>query len=170
MTTEDTLLPPTRPASWEMPATARARGDGGGSGRARAAAIVIVVVAVLCAAVAMFTDSSTSWYPDDWDARVAPIAAEVATLRGLDFEHAVPVRFLSVAEFEEKVGIDEGALDSEDVQSIEESAALLRSLGLLGGDVDLTDALDTASTSGTLAYYDPDLEEIVVRGENFDID
>jgi hypothetical protein len=130
-------------------------------------AIVTVVGAVAVAAVV--TRSSSSWYADDWDERVAPIAREVSRLRGLEFEHPVPIRFLTTAEFKKEVGVDEATLDDSDRKEFEQGAAFLRALGLLDGDVDLKDAIDTAATSGILAYYDNDLEEIVVRGQDLDV-
>jgi hypothetical protein len=111
---------------------------------------------------------ATSKYPSDWDARVAPIATQVASLRGLDFEHPVDVHFLSVADFEARVGRD-GDVDAADRDQIEQATAELRAAGLLGAGVDLFDAVNTAQTSGTLAYYDPHSEQIYVRGESLDV-
>ena len=54
-------------------------------------------------------------------------------------------------------------------QQIDQAAAEMRALGLIGGDVDVLDAYDQTQTSGTLAYYDPTKKEIYVRGETLDV-
>src|SRR2546430_17098632 len=43
--------------------------------------------------------------------------------------------------------------------------SVFRALGFIGGKVDLLRAYETPQTSGTLAYYDPDRQEIIVRSE-----
>jgi hypothetical protein len=170
MYTDDTLLPPSRPlpehAEWDTPEPSpRPRSRG------RLVAVIVAIAAVVgsIAVVGAVAQSSSPWYPDEWDDRVAPIAREVSRLRGLEFKHTVPVRFLTDEEFEDDVGIDDAALDESDREAIERSTALLRSFGLIAGDVDLRDAVDSARTSGILAYYNPDIEEIVVRGTSVDV-
>jgi hypothetical protein len=64
---------------------------------ARAVGVVVFagVLAVTAGAVLVAGSSGRSWFPKRWDARIAPIAATVARLRGLDFEHPVPIRYLA---------------------------------------------------------------------------
>jgi hypothetical protein len=100
---------------------------------------------------------------EKWDRRIAPIAADVEDLRGLTFKHPVPVRFLPELEFEDQVGMD--ADDDDSVSDAELMTEIWRAVGLIGDDVDLFDAVDDASRSGILAYYDHERDEIVVRGD-----
>src|SRR5262245_23554253 len=170
MTSDDTLLPPTRrlPESpeWNAPPPTASSGN-----RSRTVALIVAIVTVVGAVAigVVRQSSSSSFYDDKWDARVAPIAREVSRLRGLEFEHPVPIRFLTEAEFKDEVGVDEATLDDSDRDAFEQGAAFLRALGLLHGEADLKDAIDTAQTSSILAYYDSRLEEIVVRGQNLDV-
>jgi hypothetical protein len=55
-------------------------------------------------------------------------------------------------------------LTEEERESIEESEAVLRALGLIEGDVDLFEQQNELLGEGTLAYYDPDTQKIRVRG------
>ena len=55
---------------------------------------LIAVAALAVGAVVFFTRDSND-YPKEWDAQVAPIAARVAQLRGLSFDHPVKVEYLS---------------------------------------------------------------------------
>jgi hypothetical protein len=165
---DDTLLPP----AWAPPDPAPSPGNTSrGSRRAgpRFVAAGVVAVAILAGAIAVAIQPSTSWYLDEWDSRVAPIAREVSRLRGLEFEHPVPVHFLGETEFEEEAGFNDDALDADDRRDLARFEALLRAVGLIGHEVDLEDALDTATRSSLLAYYDPQREEIVVRGDELDV-
>src|SRR5262249_39992678 len=60
--------------------------------------IVLVVVALIAGAIAFVAPSGRD-YPSRWDARIQPIAARVARLRGLSFQHPVTVNFLRPAAF-----------------------------------------------------------------------
>jgi hypothetical protein len=128
----------------------------------------LVMVMVVVAAALVVVKPWQSKYPSNWDARLAPIAAHVARMRGLDFEHPVAVHFLSVPAFEARVG-GPTELDASARREIERTSAELRAAGLIGGDVDLRAAFSQAQTSGTLAYYDPHDEEIFVRGQTLDV-
>jgi hypothetical protein len=130
--------------------------------------VAVMTAAALVGAGLFFARRTSSTYPSHWDSRVAPIASQVESLRGLHFEHPVAVHFVSAANFEARVG-DDGQVDASDREQIEQATAELRAAGLLGGDVDLFDAVNTAQTSGTLAYYDPHAEQIFVRGETLDV-
>jgi hypothetical protein len=121
---------------------------------------------VIVASVVVVTGShSKSFYPKQWDPRIAPIARKVSRLRGLEFTHYVPVRFLPPAAFEKEVG--GGAADNRD--ELERETSIVRALGLAGGDIDLAKSFKQAASSGALAYYSPEREEIVVRGTDFDV-
>jgi hypothetical protein len=109
-------------------------------------------------------DVETLPHPEQWDARVAPLAEFVEDARGLEFDHPVFVDFLTPAEYTEEVTTDEGDLEDEDRADLDAFAAELRALGLASGPIDLFTALNTVSDSGTLAFYDPDDGRVRVRG------
>ena len=46
---------------------------------------------------------------------------------------------------------------------------MFRALGFIDGKVDLLRAFDTSQSSGTLAYYDENERDIVVRGTTLDV-
>jgi hypothetical protein len=128
-------------------------------------AVVLVASGVVIAANASGGDSL---FPAKWDPRIAPIAAQVAKLRGLQFKHPVNVKFLSVKEFEKEVGVDQSQLTKEDRAEIEQQEAALRAIGWIGNDTDLLKAIDTAQKSSTLALYRFTTKEILVRGSKLD--
>ena len=123
----------------------------------------VVVVAVIAGGLYLGVKGGRQ-YPDAWDPRVDPIAAWVAEERELDFEHPVEVNFLSDGAYRARATEGGSTGSPEDDQYFADQAAQLRALGFLSGDVDLSEASDTLNDSGTLAYYDPDLEQVFVRG------
>jgi hypothetical protein len=100
-----------------------------------------------------------------WDPKLAPIAAEVEAIRGLKFEHAVPVHYLSDAAFEKRL-----LRDDDPTPTASRSAAFrrsedeLRALGLLDHGIDLHASSRAALGSDTLAFYDPRTQDVYVRG------
>jgi hypothetical protein len=138
--------------------------------RARLVAVAVVLAVVSAAAGAGFVALTTarSWFPASWDPRVAPIAAEVAQLRGLDFVHPVSVNYLAAKEFERTVA-SEGARSPAAEAEMRREEGVFRALGLLGGKDDLVSANDTADSSAILAYYDPAKQEVFVRGTTLDV-
>ena len=64
---------------------------------------IVAVVGLLAGLVSAGVFDSRSSYPSKWDARLGALPATVERLRGLKFVHAVPVRFLSEAEFKKEV-------------------------------------------------------------------
>jgi hypothetical protein len=109
--------------------------------------------------------TSTSSYPAKWDKRIEPIADIAAKLRGLSFEHPVPVRFLSPAKFEKTLHADQGKLSKEDRAELQHVTGLFRALGLLAGDIDLEKAVSGFQGGAVLAYYSFEDERITVRGK-----
>src|SRR5512141_15094 len=69
--------------------------------------------------------SARSWFPKRWDPRVAPIAAEVARLRGLAFEHAVQIRYLAPKAFEKQLDGD-GSVSSDETKELSREESVLR--------------------------------------------
>ena len=113
-------------------------------------ASAIVVVALIAGAGFVLLKGGRQ-YPAGWDARVAPITTWVAEERDLDFKHPVKVNFLSDKEYS-ALATEGGDDDSaETKQYYDDQLAQLRALGFVSGDVDLAQASDTLSDSGTLA-------------------
>jgi hypothetical protein len=133
----------------------------------RMLAIVTVVVLAL-AVLGVVTDQAGAATGASWDARIKPIADEVAKLRGLDFKHPVPVTFLSDAAFDKKVSVDD-KLSKQDKADLEHSEGEFRAIGLMASGVDLLDAVNSFQTSGVLAFYSPKTKRVTVKGEDIDI-
>lgn len=123
----------------------------------------IVVLAVLAGGIAYLVLSKDDRYPDEWDERVTALATWTARERGLEFEHPVEVNFLSESEY--TAATTSEPTTEEDDEEIEAVVAEMRALGLVSGDLDLVDSLNTLSDSGTLAFYSPETKEVYVRGE-----
>lgn len=126
------------------------------------AGLALVIIAGV-GAFAVLRDDGPS-YPKAWDTRIQPFVTIVEKQRGLTFDHPVQVRFLAADDFEKTVRTDRNDLSKDDRAEIEQSASLFRAFGLISGDVDLFDAINDASGSGTLAYYSFDDRVITVRG------
>src|SRR4029077_18688110 len=75
----------------------------GGRGWMKYVVAALLVAAVAVGAVVLFQRSRDESFPARWDVRVAPIAAKVAALRGLKFEHPVKVNFVTAPEFQKLV-------------------------------------------------------------------
>ncbi len=76
----------------------------GALGRSLAIAVLAALLSATAGTAFVALDSTNSWFPKKWDPQIAPIAAEVAKLRGLDFVHPVPIQYLAPADFEKKLG------------------------------------------------------------------
>src|SRR2546423_11481402 len=131
-------------------------------------ATIVLVVAVAAGVAAPLVTSDQPWFPKQWEPRVAPIAASVARLRGLEFRHPVPVRFLSPADFEKQIAGEPASTGAVQRAELDRTTSILRALGLLGGDVDLASSIDTARRAGTLALYSFTRKEVLVRGSTID--
>jgi len=105
-------------------------------------------------------------YPLRWDQRIAPYAKIAARERGLDFLHAVPVRFLSPARFARTLTTDEKDLSKDDRRQLEQATGQLRALGLIAGDVNLLKATNDAQAGAVDAYYSFKDKRITVRGHH----
>jgi hypothetical protein len=128
--------------------------------------VLVLSVAVLAAVAiggAYLVLSGNDDHPDAWDDRVAPLAAWVADARGLEFDHPVYVNFLTEAEYTSASATAEPTTDEAEEAS-DEVVAQMRALGLVSGEVDLTESVNTLNDSGTLAFYQPSDQQIYVRG------
>jgi hypothetical protein len=136
-------------------------------GRSISIAVFAAVLVVSAGTVYVGASATKSWYPSRWDKQVAPIAAEVAELRGLDFVHPVAIHYLQPSAFERRLGWDSAS--SEARAEVEREEAEFRALGFIDGKVNLLRAFGTSQSSGTLAYYDENKREIFVRGTKLDV-
>jgi hypothetical protein len=108
--------------------------------------------------------------PAKWDGRVADLADFVERKRGLDFEHPVPVRFLTESQFTKELQTDESDLTAQDKKDFEQTAGLFRAVGLSQVDAEqLLEDFDAVSTADTAAFYDQEKQEIVTRGKKLDV-
>ena len=126
-----------------------------------AALVVVVVVSLGGLATVSYADEESS--PAHWDRRIAPIAAAVAKIRRLDFDHPVPVHFLAPKAFRKRVG-SVGKTTKAQARSLARATAQLRALGLVTGNPDLRKAAAQAQGASALAFYDPDVKAVFVRG------
>jgi len=124
----------------------------------------VSVVGVLAIAVGAGTTPALA-APAKWDPKIEPVAKAVETLRGLEFNHPVPVRFLSEAEFTKRQRADRSKLSATDKAELIRTQSQLRALGLIGQKVDLFDAFNDVSSSDVAAYYDNTTQQITVRGK-----
>jgi hypothetical protein len=154
--TEHVSMPPAGPAD-AVVSTRRHH-----PGRWIGATAVLLVVLIGVAGYLVSRPSKS--FPKAWDPQVAPIAAKVAQLRGLSFDHPVPVRYLDAAAFKKRVGVDPTKLTPAAKRRIEDLKGTLRAFGLVDANADLAKSFDTVNQAGVLAFYDPDAEEIVIRG------
>lgn len=111
--------------------------------------------------------SRRSGHPDTWDPRVLDLVAYVERERGLAFEHPVPIDFLDDVAFRKEV-TDVEALDEKERAELRSAEAMLRAVGLLGGDVDLLAAGNELAGDSVVGLYNPDDERILLRGTTLD--
>lgn len=131
-------------------------------------AVFALVLLLSCGTVFVRSGSGQSWFPEHWDARIAPIAKEVSLLRGLEYKHPVQVEYLEPTAFEHELGVDDqvSAADRADARRAE---AVFRALGFIGGKTDLLKEETTSTASGTLAFYSPVTQKVYVRGTTIDV-
>jgi hypothetical protein len=132
--------------------------------------VVLLEASIGVGAYLYFRDDKPSKYPDEWDSRVAELAAYAADARDLTYKHPVYVDFLTEDEYSEQTRTQESELTPEDRKDLENTTELLRALGLASGDLDLFQATNDLNDTGTLAYYDPETERVTVRGTEMTVD
>lgn len=127
-------------------------------------AVSVLVLGLVAVATRVLGGDSGPDHPQQWDARVLPIANFVQDERGLLFDHPVYVDFLSPADYTASATDDEASVTEDDREDLERYAAELRAMGVGSGEIDLFTAYNQVSDAGTLAFYDPTTERITVRG------
>jgi hypothetical protein len=93
-------------------------------------------------------------------AAVDEISAVVQAERGLTFTEPVDVELAGEGEFQRRLldDFDEG------VDDLRNTEVLLKGFGLVEADVDLVEAMRTLLGAGVVGFYDPETDELVVRG------
>lgn len=91
---------------------------------------------------------------------VEELQAYVAEARGLEYQRDVVVELADDAEFEARLLED----FEEDIGEIEDVEVFYRALGLLDPETSLLDELRAIYSAGVLGFYDPETDELVVRG------
>ncbi len=93
-------------------------------------------------------------------AAVDEISAFVEAERGLAFTEPVDVELAGEGEFQRRLleDFDEG------VDELRETEVLLQAFGLVEPDVDLVEAMRALLGAGVVGFYDPETDELVVRG------
>ncbi|HEU5082491.1 MAG TPA: hypothetical protein VFU14_04065 [Acidimicrobiales bacterium] len=91
---------------------------------------------------------------------VEELQAYVAEARGLEYQRDVVVELADDDEFEARLLED----FEEDIGEIEDVEVFYRALGLLDAETSLLDELRAIYSAGVLGFYDPETDELVVRG------
>jgi hypothetical protein len=123
---------------------------------------VVVGLVVATMTLATATDAPAGAADDDWDPRIAEVAHAVERLRGLEFDHPVPVHRVSDEEFEREV--TGGKITARDRAEWTRAGKVLTALGFIDGPIEL-EALKDDAAAFYGGYYDLHREAIVVRDE-----
>ena len=102
--------------------------------------------------------------PSKWDPRLLRLVRFVEDERNLRFDHPVDARFLTDAEYAKETSSDQAELTDADKADLARAEGELRALGLISKDASLFDDTNTITSGGTLAFYDPETEEMVIKG------
>lgn len=97
---------------------------------------------------------------DELRVLVDDLQAYVAEARGLEFLRPVVVELAADDEFEARLR----EKFEEDLDQIEQVEVFYRALGLIEPDRSLVDLLRDLYAQGVLGFYDPETDELVVRG------
>ena len=131
-------------------------------GARRSLRFAIVGLVVAATTLVTATDAPAGAADDDWDPRIAEVAHAVERLRGLEFDHPVPVHRLSDEEFEREV--TGGKITARDRIEWTRAGKMLTALGFIDEPIEL-EALKDDAGGFYGGYYDSYREAIVVRDE-----
>ncbi|MDZ7732081.1 MAG: hypothetical protein U5R31_02330 [Acidimicrobiia bacterium] len=98
--------------------------------------------------------------PAEFEAQIAELQAFVEEERGLEFREDVEVELAGDEEFEARLIED----FEEDREDLDELSMLLEALGLVEPGTDVASALRDLLAVGVVGFYDPETDELVVRG------
>jgi hypothetical protein len=167
---ESVVAPPSWDISWPLPLPPEP--PSAPPRRRRRWAVVAVVAALVASAAGVAgwsMRSSAPGHPSAWDPRVTDLVKFVEQERGLTYKHPVYVDFLTDAEFRKQVTSSDSDLSTSDRKQLEASTGMLRALGLIDGDVNLLNAMNTLQGEGVLAFYDPATQRVHVRGTDLTV-
>lgn len=136
------------------------------------AAVVVATVVIAAAAVGVgvWLRPAGVEFPSRWDHRVESLVRFVEANRGHLFAHPVAVSFLTPAEYRRAISRGDTARPTaEERRRATRDVAEFRALGLISGNPDVLRAGEDLSDSGTLAYYDQDLDVVNVRGSEMSV-
>jgi len=133
------------------------------------AALIVVLLVLGGVGVYFGTRDDGPHYPKEWNSRVLDIVSFDEHERGLTFKHPVAIEFMSEDDFKAEVTSSDEELSADDKAQIAQIEASYRSLGLIGGDVDLLKSENDIKGGGTLAYYSPKDKKVRVRGTELDV-
>jgi len=143
------------------------------SRRSDAATTVVVLVLVVVLGVGGIVVLSRGHrgpsHPSEWDPRVLDIVQFDEDHRGLQFEHPVYVDFLDPQACSQRARTDQSELTDKEKQQLEAENGVLRALGLSNSNIDLLQAQNDLHDTGTLAFYDPDTQHVIVRGTDITV-
>jgi hypothetical protein len=106
------------------------------------------------------TDSPPPASESDVRAAVDEIGAVVERERGLTFTEPVEVELAGEGDFQRRLLED----FDEDVDELRQTEVLLKAFGLVEPDSDLVESMRTLLGAGVVGFYDPETDELVVRG------
>ena len=133
----------------------------------------ILAPIVLCAgvlALILRTDHAGPPHPKEWDPRVLDIVQFDEQHRGLRFKQPVFVDFLDPQAYSERARTEESALTEEEKQELAAFDGEFRALGLTNTETDLLEQANELQDTGSLAFYDPHEERVVIRGTELTVD
>ena len=108
-------------------------------------------------------------HPSEWDPRVLDIVHFDEQHRGLTFKHPVYVDFLDAKAYSDRARTDQSKLTDKEKHQLEVENGELRALGLSNSDIDLLQAQNDLVDTGTLAFYDPESQHVIVRGTDMTV-
>ncbi|MFV1991165.1 MAG: hypothetical protein ACC652_10535, partial [Acidimicrobiales bacterium] len=132
--------------------------------------IMAVAGAIVGGSVWFMQSNQGPTSPDAWDERIEEYVRIVEQSRGLSFQNPVFVEFLSEEDFRETVTEDEEHLSDEDQEFYDYYAGLLRSYGLLEGDVNLFEENNELFGDSVVGFYSDDSKTLTIRGEEITTD
>jgi hypothetical protein len=146
----------------------------GGRGGLLLVVASLVAVALIGAGVAVssgtFKTASGPTFPKQWDSRVADLVKFVEDNREHTYKHPVEVDFLTADQYSAASRTDSGSLSSDDKAGLDNEVAMMRSLGVMSGNIDLLSKVNEVQDSGTLAFYSPKDRKVRVRGTDMTVD
>jgi hypothetical protein len=137
------------------------------------AVLAVVGAFALLAGAAVYVLRDTTHappHPKEWDPRVLDIVQFDEQHRGLIFKQPVFVDFLDAKGYSDRVRTQESALTDKQKQQFAAFDGELRALGLSNSKLNLLDQVNKLQDTGTLAFYDPKEERVVIRGTELSVD